>query len=92
MACVWLVAPGPKEPYGASSEDQQAQVDWRDLADEDAVEMSGSSWGVGKRGGGAGTATQVSKSSVSKDRMSVRGGIRVEQVPVIRDAFQIRKR
>lgn len=67
MACVWLVAPGPQEPYGASSEDQQEQADWREFADEDAVDMSGSSWGVGRRGGGLGPAAQVSRSSVGED-------------------------
>lgn len=47
LACVWLVAPGPGEPTGGTSEDGQAQADGRDFADEDAVEVSGKSWSAG---------------------------------------------
>lgn len=60
MACVWLVAPGPQESQpGASSEDQQQAQALREFVDEDAVEMSGSSWGVGRRGGGTMASAQV---------------------------------
>lgn len=62
LACVWLVAPGPQDPSGASSEDGQSQEECHDGVDEEVLESSGSGWGAGRKGGRRdrrGPATQV---------------------------------